>query len=518
MRSARLKTNGNSKGKMATYHLTVKGGAKGKAAPHAEYISRDGKYSFGDRYEDLEATAYGNMPKWAAHNPAHFWQASDQNERANGMAYREIEVALPRELNPEQRRELVEEFVSQKLGDSHAFQWAIHTPRAALEKGEQPHAHIMYSERRQDGIERDPSQYFKRYNAKNPERGGCQKGDSTGATQAERLAKRKAELLDLRECWATLQNKHLKQYGYAVTVDHRSLKDQGSTRTAEKHLGGSGVRLLDASSASALLEYRAAEGARERSQRELSSIIDLSGDLAAAKASRQQAELRTEYIGIPSVVSQQIAPEKIGLFSKLKGAIVGKIDEAKDKKAQAAADALAATARAEAERQLKAEALKETILSKAREEAKQFDLRVQMAKKDQANYKPPVQPEPKKVVVRNEQPNLLQTAKTQVKVEAQKSVAPEQVVSADVLISREALRNKYEKMPIQELHAVYKDFRKDNVPHEQIAAMHPEMVKRLESEVERQERERQKQAEQQEVKKSVTPQPKPKQQDQDREL
>lgn len=288
---------------MATYHLTVKAGAKGKAAPHAEYISRDGKYSGRDRYEDLEATAYGNMPKWAEHNPAHFWQASDQYERANGTAYREIEIALPRELTPEQRRELVEAFVSHKIGDSHAYQWAIHTPKAALEKGEQPHAHIMYSERKRDDLERDPSHYFKRYNAKNPEKGGNQKGDS-GGTKTERNEKRKAELIALRESWATLQNKHLERHGHAATVDHRSLKDQGSTRAAEKHLGGSGVRQLDASRISTLLEYRAAEGERERAQRELSSVIDLSGDLTAAK---KASELKP----LPE-------PEKVGFLAKMK--------------------------------------------------------------------------------------------------------------------------------------------------------------------------------------------------------
>lgn len=91
------KVKGNS---MASYHCTVKVGGKGKAASHSAYISREGKYSGRERYEDLESTAYGNMPKWAAHNPAHFWNAADEHERANGATYREIEVALPRELDP----------------------------------------------------------------------------------------------------------------------------------------------------------------------------------------------------------------------------------------------------------------------------------------------------------------------------------------------------------------------------------------------------------------------------------
>lgn len=80
------------------------------------------------------------MPAWAEHNPAEFWQAADDYERANGSAYREIEIALPRELTPPQRLALVQDFVSQELGKKHAYQFAIHTPKAALEKGEQPHA------------------------------------------------------------------------------------------------------------------------------------------------------------------------------------------------------------------------------------------------------------------------------------------------------------------------------------------------------------------------------------------
>ena len=123
---------------MASYHCTVKVGGKGKAAAHGAYISREGKYSGRNRYEDLEATGYGNMPKWAEHNPQHFWNAADEYERANGATCREIEVALPRELTADQRRELVEDFIKQEIGENHAYQWAIHTPKAALEKGEQP--------------------------------------------------------------------------------------------------------------------------------------------------------------------------------------------------------------------------------------------------------------------------------------------------------------------------------------------------------------------------------------------
>lgn len=253
---------------MATYHLSAKIGKKGKAQAHAAYIAREGKYSEGSRYEDLEATAYGNMPQWAEHNPAHFWQAADENERANGSVYRELEVALPRELTPDQRLALVQDFVQQELGENHAYQFAIHTPKAALEKNDQPHAHIMYSERIRDGIERDPEQYFKRYNAKHLEKGGNKK--FSGGKNANEL---KAELLAQRERWADLQNNYLEKYGHSERVDHRSLKDQGITeREPEKHLGGTGVRNTYAKNN--LLELRAATAENIQAQAELLPILE----------------------------------------------------------------------------------------------------------------------------------------------------------------------------------------------------------------------------------------------------
>ncbi len=264
---------------MASYHCSVKVGGKGKAAAHAAYISREGKYSDSPRYEDLECSGYGNMPKWAEHNPAHFWLAADEYERANGATYREIEVALPRELTPDQRRELVADFVQRELGKRHAYQWAIHTPKAALEGGEQPHAHIMYSERTNDEIERDPSQYFKRYNAKNPERGGCKK-DSAGTEE---------RLLATRQSWAEIQNEHLAHYGHSARVDHRSLKEQGIDREPEFHLGGIGVRKLAATDISTLLARRAAEGELERANHAV-GLIDVSGNLALAKREREKKQ------------------------------------------------------------------------------------------------------------------------------------------------------------------------------------------------------------------------------------
>lgn len=269
---------------MASYHCSVKVGSKGKAGPHASYISREGKYENTRSNEKLEHVESGNMPKWAEKDPAQFWQAADQYERANGATYREIEVALPREMTPDQRVELVRDMVGQELGDKHAYTWAIHNPAASLEGGEQPHAHIMYSERTIDAIDRDPEQYFKRYNAKNPDKGGCRK-DSAGTEE---------RLQATRQRWAQVQNLHLEQHGHEARVDHRSLKDQGIERTPEPHFGPGRIQRMTAMQdveLVAVLERRAAEGEKERAVAELGkTIIDLSGDLGAAKAERDRRQ------------------------------------------------------------------------------------------------------------------------------------------------------------------------------------------------------------------------------------
>ena len=264
---------------MASYHCSVKVGGKGQARSHAAYIAREGSYAERDGYEDLEATGHGNLPSWAEHEPSRFWTAADRYERANGATYREIEIALPRELNPAQREALVLDFIRQEIGERHAHQWAIHNPGAALAGGEQPHAHLMYSERTVDGIERGAEQYFRRYNGKHPELGGCRK-DSAGTEE---------RLLETRQRWAEVQNAHLQQHGHAARVDHRSLADQGIDRAPEQHLGGRRVRQLAPNQREALLERRAAEDELQHSQRALAPF-DLSQHLHALTAAARQRE------------------------------------------------------------------------------------------------------------------------------------------------------------------------------------------------------------------------------------
>ena len=207
---------------MAIMHVTVKNGVKGNGSAHAQYIEREGKYSNRD---DKLLSESGNMPTWAKGKPFEFWKAADKYERGaskgeeglKGRTYKELEISLPRELSREQQIELVREFTKNVLGDKHAYTWAIHEPNAR--DGEtNPQVHLMFSERTNDGIERNSDQYFKRYNRENPEKGGAGK---------DRSFTHRSFVHEVRREWAATCNEKLKQCGLNIRIDHRSYKDMG---------------------------------------------------------------------------------------------------------------------------------------------------------------------------------------------------------------------------------------------------------------------------------------------------
>ena len=91
---------------------------------------------------------------------------------------------------------------------------AIH--RGGVE-GENPHAHLMYSERGNDGIERSAEQWFQRYNGKAPETGGARKS---------RASKAGDWLENTRKAWEQTANRALERAGRAERIDGRSLAER----------------------------------------------------------------------------------------------------------------------------------------------------------------------------------------------------------------------------------------------------------------------------------------------------
>lgn len=197
--------------------MEVKANSTASAKAHASYIMGLGRY--GNKQLEIQHTKSGNMPQWAENNPLLFWESSDNYERSNGNKYREYQINLPREFNAEQRIIFINELIKQELSDKHAYTYAIHVPNATDGK-EQPHVHLMFSDRINDGIDRPETQYFKRYNAKNPQKGGCKKNSET---KTEKI--RKLELQALKDRTQSLMNAKLQEWGYDVEVDLLSSRE-----------------------------------------------------------------------------------------------------------------------------------------------------------------------------------------------------------------------------------------------------------------------------------------------------
>jgi ATP-dependent exoDNAse (exonuclease V) alpha subunit len=150
---------------------------------------------------------------WAK-DRATLWNAAEAAEtRKNARVAREYLVALPVELSPRQRIELVRGF-SQELSDRYGFAMdiAVHAPRDF--PGSDPrnfHAHLLATTREAniDGL------------------GAKTTLDMNDARRRELGLKPAVyEWLHVRERWATVTNEALEEARVAARVDHRSLQAQ----------------------------------------------------------------------------------------------------------------------------------------------------------------------------------------------------------------------------------------------------------------------------------------------------
>lgn len=161
------------------------------------------------------------MPSWAEIDSAEFWKAADLYERANATLYREFEIAMPKELTLQFQVVAADEITKRICGSKHPYTWAIHGAGS-----ENPHLHLMVSERALDGVERGPKTFFKRANTKNPAEGGAVKSRTM-----------KGDLDAFRESWAEVANRWLSNTGSPERIDHRSYAEQGVDKVPGVHLG-----------------------------------------------------------------------------------------------------------------------------------------------------------------------------------------------------------------------------------------------------------------------------------------
>jgi hypothetical protein len=154
-----------------------------------------------------------DAPKWA-HNPERLWNAAEQAEtRINSRVAREVELALPAFLSPEQRQRITEQFATalvERYGVAATV--AIHQPGKGDERNH--HAHILFTTR-----EMTPDGLGKKTRVLDDRKTGPQ------------------EVTKLRELAADIINEHLAAANADIRVDHRSFKERGVEREPTTHLG-----------------------------------------------------------------------------------------------------------------------------------------------------------------------------------------------------------------------------------------------------------------------------------------
>lgn len=240
---------------MALYRLSAKVGTAGSGRAHFDYMTRNGKYSRHDSKskEDLIYYESKNIPQWAK-NDRDFWK----EEEIKKDGFRKVELALPNECSTDEKIQMVKEYCETEFSDKYAYTFAIHENEGAISGEKNPHAHIMFSERKID-YERGEltrQEYFKRGGKKRD-------GTLTGGYRKDRKFQAQAEKSErwidvTRKRWADIQNSYLERCGSTERVSEKSLKEQGIDRQAQKHIGYKAVGMYVRGYMSDKMEYYAA--------------------------------------------------------------------------------------------------------------------------------------------------------------------------------------------------------------------------------------------------------------------
>ena len=224
---------------MAIYHLSIKTVARsaGRSATAAAAYRSAGKiadratgqvfdYTQKRGVEHTEIVLPSKLAlqdvNWPRDRQA-LWNAAEEAERRkDARVAREYELAIPHELPRARRAELVREF-SQHLAERYgvAVDFAIH---GAHWRGDQRnyHAHVLTTTREVTPVGL-----------------GAKTALELSETDRARRGMRhsREEFVEIRECWASLSNGHLKSGGHEARIDHRTLAAQGIDRQPSVHWG-----------------------------------------------------------------------------------------------------------------------------------------------------------------------------------------------------------------------------------------------------------------------------------------
>jgi MobA/MobL family len=269
------------------------------------------------------------------------WNAAEAAEtRRDGVPARELLVALPHELDFEQRRELVRAFVQEHLvAKGMIADVAMHRPG---KEGDQRnfHAHILVTTRRVG---------------------------PKGFGLKDRSWRTPEQVREWRAGWAKIQNEHLRRRlgPDAPQVSHLSLAERGVDRTPTVHMGPTATALERKNIASDRGEQNRDVRARNRKVREVHVALEETIDKLAA---------REPIILVP-------VPKLVADAAKVRDDLVAQRDQwVRDRDALAAPKVL--TER-QVERELTAEAA--VALKSARARLQHTEQRVKKAREKRLN-------------------------------------------------------------------------------------------------------------------------------------
>lgn len=168
-------------------------------------------------------------------NRSVLWNSVEKIEKSkNSQLAREIEIAIPKELNREQQILLAREYVNDNfVSVGMCADFAIHDKSDG-----NPHAHIMLTMRPLNENGEWGAKSKKEYiTDKNGERIKLKNGNfkTRKVDTVDWNEQSKAELW--RSSWAELANKYLEKNAIEERIDHRSFERQGTEQIPTIHLG-----------------------------------------------------------------------------------------------------------------------------------------------------------------------------------------------------------------------------------------------------------------------------------------
>ena len=245
------------------------------------------------------------VPEWV-YNRSSLWNKVEEVERRkDSQLAREINVALPTELDKTQQVNLVKEFVTEEfVKEGMIADVAFHNLDS-----HNPHAHVMLTMREinQEGFSYKNRDWNKR----------------------ELLEKK-------REAWSSYANLALEKAGVESKIDHRSLLEQGINRIPQIHLGSAVTAMTKRGVETDKGDrWKEIEEANKQIESALRSLANVESEIATEKklstSSSQGQVLEVRVSGIRSSVSLNFDEEDTSISLPQVPSFSGKNSQQHDK-------------------------------------------------------------------------------------------------------------------------------------------------------------------------------------------